>query len=107
MVTVAPAIVLAFVLLWTGNLPLRTQWTLTVVISLVFLGGVLCFARLARSQELVATRAAGEFTINVIPGMEEYSSPVTVTTPANPAGPGVPAMPTIVSVRMRAKARGA
>ena len=40
MVTVAPAIVLAFVLLWTGNLAPRTQWTLTVVISLVFLGGV-------------------------------------------------------------------
>ncbi len=40
MVTVAPAIILAFVLLWTGNLAPRTQWTLTVVISLVFLGGV-------------------------------------------------------------------
>jgi two-component system nitrogen regulation sensor histidine kinase NtrY len=40
MVTVAPAIILAFVLLWTGNLAPRTQWTLTVLISLVFLGGV-------------------------------------------------------------------
>ena len=40
MVTVAPAIILAFVLLWTGNLMPRTQWTLTVVISIVFLGGV-------------------------------------------------------------------
>ncbi len=40
MVTVAPAIILAFVLLWTGNLMPRTQRTLTVVISIVFLGGV-------------------------------------------------------------------
>ncbi len=40
LVTVLPALVLAFVLLWTGNLAARTQWTLTVVISLVFLGGV-------------------------------------------------------------------
>jgi two-component system nitrogen regulation sensor histidine kinase NtrY len=40
MVTVAPAIILAFVLLWTGNLAPRTQWTLTVLVSLVFLGGV-------------------------------------------------------------------
>ncbi|MFI5246408.1 MAG: sensor histidine kinase [Gemmatimonadales bacterium] len=40
LLTVLPALVLAFVLLWTGNLAARTQWTLTVVISLVFLGGV-------------------------------------------------------------------
>jgi nitrogen fixation/metabolism regulation signal transduction histidine kinase len=40
LVTVAPALILAFVLLWTGSMPARTQWTLTVVISLVFLGGV-------------------------------------------------------------------
>ena len=40
LVTVLPALVLAFVLLWTGSLPPRTQWTLTVVISLIFLGGV-------------------------------------------------------------------
>ena len=40
LVMVLPALVLAFVLLWTGTLPPRTQWTLTVVISLVVLGGV-------------------------------------------------------------------
>jgi nitrogen fixation/metabolism regulation signal transduction histidine kinase len=38
--TVLPAIVLAFVLLWTGSLPPRTQWTLTVVISVVLFAGV-------------------------------------------------------------------
>ena len=40
LVTVLPALVLAFVLLWTGNLAPRTQWTLTVVVSLVFVLGV-------------------------------------------------------------------
>jgi two-component system nitrogen regulation sensor histidine kinase NtrY len=40
LVTVLPALVLAFVLLWTGNLAPRTQWTLTIVVSLLFLGGV-------------------------------------------------------------------
>src|ERR1019366_1091358 len=40
LVMVLPALVLAFVLLWTGTLPPRTEWTLTVVISLVVLGGV-------------------------------------------------------------------
>ena len=40
LVTVAPALILAFVLLWTGSMPPRTQWTLTVIVSLVFLGGV-------------------------------------------------------------------
>jgi two-component system, NtrC family, nitrogen regulation sensor histidine kinase NtrY len=40
LVTVLPALVLAFVLLWTGSLSPRTQWTLTVVVSLVFLFGV-------------------------------------------------------------------
>jgi two-component system, NtrC family, nitrogen regulation sensor histidine kinase NtrY len=40
LVTVLPALVVAFVLLWTGNLATRTQWTLSVVISIVFLGGV-------------------------------------------------------------------
>lgn len=40
LVTVLPALVVAFVLLWTGDLAIRTQLTLTVVISLVFLFGV-------------------------------------------------------------------
>src|SRR5471030_1618628 len=40
LVTVLPALVVAFVLLWTGNLAIRTQLTLTVVISFVFLFGV-------------------------------------------------------------------
>ena len=40
LVTVLPALVVAFVLLWTGNLAIRTQLTLTVLISLVFVGGV-------------------------------------------------------------------
>ncbi len=40
LVTVLPALVVAFVLLWTGSLALRTQLTLTVLISLVFVGGV-------------------------------------------------------------------
>jgi len=40
LVTVLPALVVAFVLIWTGGLALRTQLTLTVLISLVFIGGV-------------------------------------------------------------------
>jgi two-component system, NtrC family, nitrogen regulation sensor histidine kinase NtrY len=40
LVTVLPAMVLAFVLLWTGSMAPRTQWTLTVVILLIFFAGV-------------------------------------------------------------------
>jgi PAS domain S-box-containing protein len=40
LITILPALVLAFVLLWTGNLAPRTQWTLTVLILLFFVGGV-------------------------------------------------------------------
>jgi two-component system nitrogen regulation sensor histidine kinase NtrY len=40
LVTVLPALVVAFVLLWTGNFAIRTQLTLTVIISVVFLFGV-------------------------------------------------------------------
>ena len=40
LVTILPALALAFVLLWTGNFTLRTQWTFTVLVSLCFIGGV-------------------------------------------------------------------
>src|ERR1700728_464184 len=34
-----PAVVVALILLWTGAYPARVQWTLTVVIVLVWWGG--------------------------------------------------------------------
>jgi PAS domain S-box-containing protein len=36
-----PAITLGMVLLWTGDFASRTQWTLTVLVALFFLGGIL------------------------------------------------------------------
>jgi two-component system nitrogen regulation sensor histidine kinase NtrY len=47
LLTVLPALVLAFVLLWTGNFATRAQWTLTVVLSVV------CFAGVASLRERV------------------------------------------------------
>jgi PAS domain S-box-containing protein len=38
---VLPALVLAFWLLWTGNFALRTQWTLTILVGLFFLAGII------------------------------------------------------------------
>ena len=35
-----PALALALVLLWTGDFAARTQWTLSIVVTLIFLGGL-------------------------------------------------------------------
>lgn len=41
LVTGLPALVLGLVLLWTGDFAARTQWTLSIIVSAIFLGGVL------------------------------------------------------------------
>jgi PAS domain S-box-containing protein len=40
LVTGLPALALGLVLLWTGDFAARTQWTLTIIVSLIFLGGL-------------------------------------------------------------------
>ena len=40
LVTGLPALALGLVLLWTGDFAARTQWTLTIIVTLVFVGGI-------------------------------------------------------------------